>query len=162
MQDPSLLRTSSHSRLTKGCPQSGQHLSVASEARSARSTAREHRLTHCGEKSCLRQQCTKSRFALPLKDARTQRSVSDPESKAEACHQYQLLKREYESALRELELYECGGAASTQQAIRYEGEAKAVIVASARIAAAGRTWRVNEFMTRTLCIGNSPSLNSSA
>ena len=49
--------------------------------------------------------------------------MSDPETKAEACHQYQLLKREYESALRELELYECGGAASTQQAIRYEGEA---------------------------------------
>jgi hypothetical protein len=41
-----------------------------------------------------------------------------------ACNQYQLLKHEYESALREVELYECGGAASIQQTIRYEGEAK--------------------------------------
>jgi hypothetical protein len=41
-------------------------------------------------------------------------------------HVYQLLKRGYESALREFELYERGGPASTQQAIRYEGEAIAV------------------------------------
>ena len=42
------------------------------------------------------------------------------------CNQYQLLKREYESALREVELYERGGAASSQQTTRYEGEAKTV------------------------------------
>jgi hypothetical protein len=41
-----------------------------------------------------------------------------------ACREYQLLKKEYESALREKALYEGGGAASIQQAIRYEGEAK--------------------------------------
>jgi hypothetical protein len=46
------------------------------------------------------------------------------------CNQYQLLKREYESALHEVELYECGGAASIQQTIRYEGKAKTVSDAS--------------------------------
>jgi hypothetical protein len=55
----------------------------------------------------------------------------DPESQAEACHEYQLLKHGYESALREGELYECGGAASMQQANRYQDEAK-VISAAAR------------------------------
>jgi hypothetical protein len=46
------------------------------------------------------------------------------------CHDYQSLKREYESALRELKFYESGGSASTQQAIRYEGEAMAVSAAA--------------------------------
>jgi hypothetical protein len=56
--------------------------------------------------------------------------IGDPENQATACREYQLLKEEYESALRESTLYECGGAASMQQAIRYEGEAKAVSAAA--------------------------------
>jgi hypothetical protein len=56
--------------------------------------------------------------------------LSNPESQAAACRDYRLLKQEYESALRERALYECGGAASIQQAIRYEGEAKAVSAAA--------------------------------
>jgi hypothetical protein len=52
--------------------------------------------------------------------------MSDPESQAPPCHEYQLLKQGYESALSEGELYERGGAASIQQAHRYEGAAKAV------------------------------------
>jgi hypothetical protein len=48
------------------------------------------------------------------------------EAQATVCHHYQLLKREYESALREGALYERGGAASMQQANQYEGETKAV------------------------------------
>jgi hypothetical protein len=52
--------------------------------------------------------------------------TSNPGSQPKACREYQLLKEEYESALRERALYEAGGAASMQQAIRYEGEAKAV------------------------------------
>jgi hypothetical protein len=55
---------------------------------------------------------------------------SNPESQATACREYQLLKQEYESTLRENGLYECGGAASRQQAIRYEGDAKAVSAAA--------------------------------
>jgi hypothetical protein len=55
--------------------------------------------------------------------------IGDPENQATACREYQLLKEEYESALRERALYDCGGAASMQQAIRYEGEAKAVSAA---------------------------------
>jgi hypothetical protein len=46
------------------------------------------------------------------------------------CHEYQLLKQGYESALREGGLYERGGATSMQQANRYEGEAKAVSAAA--------------------------------
>jgi hypothetical protein len=57
-------------------------------------------------------------------------SGSNPESHATPCREYQLLKEEYESALRERALYEGGGAASMQQAIRYEGEAKAVSAAA--------------------------------
>lgn len=45
-----------------------------------------------------------------------------------ACDKFRLLKREYESALREEALYEYGGAASVRQAIRY---ASAAIAASA-------------------------------
>jgi hypothetical protein len=56
--------------------------------------------------------------------------TSNPESQATACREYKLLKEEYESALRETALYEGGGAASMQQAIRYEGEAKAVSAAA--------------------------------
>jgi hypothetical protein len=56
--------------------------------------------------------------------------TSNPGSQPKACHEYQLLKEEYESALRERALYEGGGAASMQQAIRYEGEAKAVSAAA--------------------------------
>jgi hypothetical protein len=55
---------------------------------------------------------------------------SNPESQATACREYQLLKQEYESGLRERSLYECGGAASMQQASRYEGEANAVSAAA--------------------------------
>jgi hypothetical protein len=62
--------------------------------------------------------------------------LSNPESQATACHQYQLSKRGYESALREGELYERGGAASMQQANRYEGEAKSVSVAARNYLAA--------------------------
>jgi hypothetical protein len=58
--------------------------------------------------------------------------LSNPESQATACIEYQLLKRGYESALRETALYESGGAASFQQAIRYEGEAKAVCAAAGK------------------------------
>ncbi len=43
-----------------------------------------------------------------------------------ACDKFQLLKREYESALREEALYEYGGAASLRQAIQYESKAIAV------------------------------------
>jgi hypothetical protein len=50
----------------------------------------------------------------------------EPVRRNPAWHEYQLLKQGYESALREGELYESCGAASVQQAIRYEGEAKAV------------------------------------
>jgi hypothetical protein len=39
------------------------------------------------------------------------------------CDRFQLLKQEYESALREEALYQYGGAASLQQVIRYEGKA---------------------------------------
>jgi hypothetical protein len=56
--------------------------------------------------------------------------IRNPESQATACREYQVLKQEYESALRESTLYEGGGAASMQQAIRYEGEAKAVSAAA--------------------------------
>lgn len=56
--------------------------------------------------------------------------ISNPESQGTACLEYQLLKQEYESALREKALYECGGGASIQQAIRYEGQAKAVSAAA--------------------------------
>ena len=52
------------------------------------------------------------------------------ESQANGCHEYRAMKQEYESALREVELYEGGGAASIGQAIRYEVEARAVSVAS--------------------------------
>jgi len=55
---------------------------------------------------------------------------SNPESQAATCREYQSLKQEFESALRERALYECGGAASFQQAIQYEGEAKAVSAAA--------------------------------
>jgi hypothetical protein len=41
----------------------------------------------------------------------------------EACDKFRLLKREYESALREEALYECGGAATLRQAIQYESGA---------------------------------------
>ena len=43
-----------------------------------------------------------------------------------ACDKFRLLKQEYESALREEALYDCGGAAWVQQAIRYKGKVKAV------------------------------------
>jgi hypothetical protein len=49
---------------------------------------------------------------------------------ATACREYQLLKQGYESALREKALYGCGGAASFQQTIRYQGGAKAVCAAA--------------------------------
>jgi hypothetical protein len=58
--------------------------------------------------------------------------LGNPGSHATACIEYQLLKRGYESALRESALYECGGGASFQQAIRYQGEAKAVCVAAGK------------------------------
>jgi hypothetical protein len=41
----------------------------------------------------------------------------------DACHKFQLLKQEYESALHEEALYEYAGAASLRQAIRYKSEA---------------------------------------
>ena len=44
----------------------------------------------------------------------------------EACDKFRLLKQEYESALREEALCECGGAASFQQVTRYESAAMAV------------------------------------
>jgi hypothetical protein len=56
--------------------------------------------------------------------------TGNPQSRVAACREYRLLKQEYESALREQALYECGGAASMQQAIRNEGEAKAVSAAA--------------------------------
>jgi hypothetical protein len=56
--------------------------------------------------------------------------TNNAESQAASCPEYQLLKQAYESALREKALYECGGAASMQQAIRHEGEAKAVSAAA--------------------------------
>jgi hypothetical protein len=55
----------------------------------------------------------------------------NPGSEGTACREYQLMKRGYESALRETALYECGGGASFQQAIRYKGEAKAVCATAA-------------------------------
>jgi hypothetical protein len=58
--------------------------------------------------------------------------LSNPETQATACREYQLLKRGYESALRETALYECGGGASFQQVIRYEGEAKALCAAAGK------------------------------
>jgi hypothetical protein len=61
----------------------------------------------------------------PLRDV-----VGHPGNQAVVCLEYQLLKRGYESALRETALYECGGGASFQQAIRYEVEAKAVCAAA--------------------------------
>ena len=48
------------------------------------------------------------------------------EPDATACAKFLLLKQEYESALQEEALYEYGGAASVQQAIRYESAAIAV------------------------------------
>jgi hypothetical protein len=41
----------------------------------------------------------------------------------EACNKFRFLKQEYESALREEALYECGGAATLRQAIHYKNEA---------------------------------------
>jgi hypothetical protein len=58
--------------------------------------------------------------------------LGNPGSQATACREYQLLKQEYESALREKALYGCGGGASLQQAIRYEGEAKAVCASAGK------------------------------
>jgi|HubBroStandDraft_5_1064220.scaffolds.fasta_scaffold468573_1 hypothetical protein len=55
--------------------------------------------------------------------------LSHPECAPQACHEYQLLKQGYESALSEEELYE-RGAASIQQAILYEGAAKAASAAA--------------------------------
>ena len=52
--------------------------------------------------------------------------ISNPQSQAAACREHQLLKQEYESALREVDLYESRGAASIQQSLRYQGEAKVV------------------------------------
>ena len=46
------------------------------------------------------------------------------------CEEHQSLKRQHESALREVELYEFGGAAAIRQAIRYEVEARALSVAT--------------------------------
>jgi hypothetical protein len=64
--------------------------------------------------------------------------LSYPETQATACRGYQLLKRGYESALRETALYECGGGASFQQAIRYAGEAKALCAAAGKYLVAHR------------------------
>jgi CheY-like chemotaxis protein len=49
-----------------------------------------------------------------------------PPGDPEACHKFRLLKQDYESALREEALYQCGGAASLRQAIQYESAAIAV------------------------------------
>jgi hypothetical protein len=46
------------------------------------------------------------------------------------CHEIRLLKQNYESALREEALYQCGGAASLQQSLRYQGEATRVSAAA--------------------------------
>lgn len=46
------------------------------------------------------------------------------------CPEYQFLKWDFESALREEALYKVGGAASLTQAIRYQGKAKVVSVAA--------------------------------
>jgi hypothetical protein len=53
-----------------------------------------------------------------------------------ACNEFLFLKRGYESALREVELYESGGAASLQQVQQYQGETKAVSVAASKYLAA--------------------------
>jgi DNA-binding response OmpR family regulator len=53
-----------------------------------------------------------------------------------ACHAYQLLKRGYESAMREVELYERGDAASMQQTNRHKGEARAQSAAASNYLAA--------------------------
>lgn len=57
-------------------------------------------------------------------------AISNPGGHASACGEYQLLKRDVESALREEALYKCGGVASAQQAIRYKDEAKALSAAA--------------------------------
>jgi hypothetical protein len=62
--------------------------------------------------------------------------LSNPESQETACREYQLLKLGYESALRETALYERGGGASLQQAVRDEGEAKAVCAAAGKYSTA--------------------------
>jgi FixJ family two-component response regulator len=72
-------------------------------------------------------------------------AISNEGSRAGACSEYQLLKRDYESALREEQLYDCGGAASAQQAIKYKSEAKAAsVVAGERFAIHSRCCPVCE------------------
>ena len=46
------------------------------------------------------------------------------------CEEHQLLKRQYESALLEVALYERGGPAQIRQAVRYEVAARAVSIAA--------------------------------
>jgi hypothetical protein len=58
--------------------------------------------------------------------------VGRPGNQAVVCIEYQLLKRGYESALRETALYECLGGASFQRAIRYEVEVKAICAAAGK------------------------------
>ena len=56
--------------------------------------------------------------------------TGSPENQPTACEKFRLLKQEYESTLREEALYQYGGPASIQQAIRYESKA---IAASAHV-----------------------------
>jgi hypothetical protein len=51
--------------------------------------------------------------------------MNEPENETTTCDRFHLLKRVYESALREEALYQYGGGASIQQAIRYKSGASA-------------------------------------
>jgi hypothetical protein len=49
--------------------------------------------------------------------------MNEPRNPTTTCDKFRLLKEEYESALHEEALYQYGGGASYQQAIRYKSEA---------------------------------------
>jgi hypothetical protein len=141
MQDSSFLRTSSNGGSTAGL-----QLPVAREACSPVRNALEHRRTRDGEQFCRLEDVATARPCITgetnadpsngaahpyiMNELLRPSVAGNPESQATACREYELLKEKYESALRERALYERGGAASMQQAIRYEGEANAVSAAA--------------------------------
>jgi CheY-like chemotaxis protein len=57
-------------------------------------------------------------------------AIGSPGNQAAACSEYQLLKQEYEAALRKEALYDCGVAAWVQQAIQYKSKVQAVSAAT--------------------------------
>jgi hypothetical protein len=83
--------------------------------------------------------CYETRRALPARKLRLRGrrghqgrgpSVSGATVSTVVCPEYRLLRQEHESALLEVELYESSGAGTVQQALRYEGEARAVSAAA--------------------------------